>query len=260
MKTTLRTFCGGALLLILVACSENYTPKKYAGLNGKVVSLRDTVYLIRSSFHTLGTVDNISSILTMDFDERGNVIREDEYVVWDSLPFRIKEYSYSGDTLLRRSFRTRVSDSTYVALVYDFVSQDNGIIKTKVSNGVESWEGEVKNSGKYCCHFEKGEFGYSKDEIWADKNDNIIKWKLVNVSDEFKGVTKDSSNVFRLLQTYKYDSNGNKIGCVSVEDEDTIVFTYSYTRYDDHGNWIESKTNKNGSDVFLTKRTIKYAE
>ena len=260
MRTTIVILSGWILLLMLTACSENYTPRKYMGLKGKVTSLRDTVYRFKYSYDTLRTPDKIGHITIIGFDDWGNITSQYEYLGMDSVPFQIEEYLYSGDTLLWSSSRIRQSDGTYAALVYEFVSRNNNTVKYKIDNGSEIWEEQVRTSGKYRCYSGKGEWGYEKKDAWADKNNNITKWKLLSVSDEFKSVTKDSSNTFSVLRMYKYDSYDHVIEEIHIEDGDTTVYTNSYSGYDDRGNWTESKTQVDGRFKILTKRTIKYTE
>lgn len=260
MRTTLIILFGWILFLTLAACSENYIPKKYMGLQGKIISLRDTVYGFKHSFYTLRIPDEVRSIRIINFDDRGNITEQYEYLRMDSIPFEMHEYLYSGDTLLKRCTQTRMSDGTYSTLVFEFVSQNNDVIKYKLNNGYEIWEQQVKTSGKYYCSSSKGEWGYSKEEQWFDKNNNIIKWKLLSVSDAFKSANKDGSNTLSMLHMYKYDSNNNLIEEKYIEDDDTTVFTHSYTRYDEQGNWTERKTEKDSRYESLIRRTITYAE
>lgn len=248
------------ILFSIWSCREDYTHRKYTGLKGNVENIRDTVY----KFAQLGSFildkpGDISKTITFDFDREGNLIKSMEYLSSDSIPYAINEYTYTNNMLSSSYTRTRVHDSTYFTISSEAIPGNNGT-RYKENNGTQTWERQVNTSGKYQCHLSKGEWGYSKEEIWADKNNNIIKHQIQTVSKDLEGITMDGTNSIKWTSITKYDENDFEIENTCIENKETTTYTYTYSRYDDHGNWTERKIQTNGHFTHLVKRSIKYAE
>lgn len=248
------------ILFSIWSCREDYTPRKYTGLNGKIENIRDTVY----EFEQLGPFifdrpGDISKTVTFDFDREGNLIKSMEYLGTDSMPYAINEYMYINNMLSSNYSRTRIGDSTYFTFSSEAIPGYNGT-RYKENNGTQTWERQVNTSGKHQCHVSKGEWGYNKEEIWADKNNNIIKYQSQTVSKDLEGITTDGANSIKRTSITKYDENDFEIENTQIENKDTTIYTYTYSRYDDHGNWTEKKIQINGHFKYIVKRSIKYAE
>lgn len=248
------------ILFSIWSCKEDYTPRKYAGLKGNIESIRDTVYqFAQLGAFILDRPGDISKTVTFDFDREGNLIKSMEYLDTDSIPYVINEYTYINNMLSSSYTRTRVNDSTYLTVSSEAIPGCNGT-RYKENNGTQTWERQVNTSGKYRCHFSKGEWGYTKEKIWADKNNNIIKYQFKTVSNDLEGITEDGGNSIQWTSRLKYDENDFEIENTRIENKDTTTRTYTYSRYDDHGNWTERKVQTNGHFTHIVKRSIKYAE
>lgn len=239
------------ILFSICSCAEDYTPKKYGGLKGKVESIRDTVYEL-GGFYS----GDIRRIVITDFDREGNLIKSKEYLGTDSIPYMIHEYTYINNMLSSSYWGTRNSDGTYTSSEEEAIPGYNGT-RYKGKSETQTWERQVKTSGKYQCSLSKGEWGYSKEEMWTDKNNNDIRHKIYTVSKDLEGVTTDGTSLW--ISLTKYDERGFEVENTCIENNDTTIYTYTYSKYDDHGNWTERKRQVNGRFKYLEKKSIKYA-
>lgn len=248
------------ILFSIGSCREDYTARKYGGLKGNVENIRDTVYeLAQLGSFILDEPGDIRETTIFDFDREGNLIKSMVYLGTDSIPFEINEYTYINNMLSSSYSGTRASDGTYSTFTSEAIPGYNGT-RYKDNNGTQTWERQVNTSGKYQCHLSKGEWGYSKEEIWADKNNNIIRHQIQTVSKELEGVTRDGTNSIKWTSVTKYDENDFEIENTCIENKDTTTSAYMYSRYDDHGNWTERKEQINGHFKYLVRRSIKYAD
>lgn len=238
------------------ACHEkDYSSKKYMGLKGKIASIRDSAYncTLRGFYPGSG---ELSEIQTIDFDTKGNAIRiakcnaDSSYVV-------ITEYVYRDNALFSSNQRVRVGEDSFTN-TSERISIKNDTLKYKESNGTQQWIREVKTTGKYHLERTKGEYGYSKEEAWADNNNNIIKTRYMLVSNELD--FSNGTNTLEKISTTKFDKNGEITETVYIENNDTAVTVYSYHLYDKYGNWTEERSETNRYFKQLKKRTIKYVE
>lgn len=249
------------VLLVASACSEDYTPKKYMGLKGNIESVRDTVYeFSQLGAFVLDAPGDIYRTIAIDFDHHGNITKQIEYQANNPMPFAISEHSYTNDTLVASHSRLHERDSSYHTISSKYIPGKGKTMKYEENNGTQTWIRQVKTSGKYRCHLSEGDWGYTKEEIWADGKNNIIKHRILTESKELAEVTEDGSGIIEQVVITKYDPDGNEIEDTRIENKDTMICTYSYPRYDDHGNWIEMKTQVNSHFKYITKRTITYAK
>lgn len=246
----------GCILFSLLACGkEDYTPKKYMGLNGKVASIRDTLYdCTLQGFHQ-GYRDLIE-VQTTDFDMEGNVVETTTYNA-DSSLVSINNFVYKDNVLFSSNGQMRIGEDNFTS-TSELIAIENGIPRYKESNGTQQWTKEVKTAGKYRLEYSEGEYGYTKEETWADDDNNIIKTKYLLVNNEFKFL--NGTNTLEKASAIKYDKDGNITETIYIENKDTIVTTYSHHQYDKYGNWTEERSESNGYFKKLTKRTIKYVE
>ncbi len=246
----------GCILFSIFACGkENYTPKKYLGLKGKIVNIRDSVYNFPWGYKELG------SVVITDFDTEGNVIKNINYNA-DSSFIDLNEYIYKENILYSKKGQMHAGKDVII-YTSERIATEDGTLKYKESNNDQQWIKEVKTNGKYHMEYSEGEYGHTKEEVWADNNNNIIKDKTVTVSNESK--FPNGTYTYMCVDKLKYDKNGNVTESIRIEDKDTVATVYSYHQYDNYGNWTEGRleineSSKNRPYKKLIKRTITYAE
>lgn len=246
----------GCMLCLLFACAqEDYTPKKYMGLKGKVAGIRDTVYdCTLQGFHVgSGELKRVSAV---DFDAEGNIIKTLEYSA-DSSDVDIKESVYKDHALFSSLRRWQIGRDVFT-YTSERISMENGTLKYKESNGTQHWIREVKTTGKYRLEYSEGDYGYTKEESWADNDNNIVKTKSRTVSNDKK--FPNGTYTFETEEKIKYDKDGNPTESVRIEDKEKTVTVYTCHRYDKYGNCTEVHLEMDGYFKRLVKRTIRYAE
>lgn len=246
----------GCFLFSAFACGEgDYTPKKYRGLKGKVVSIRDSVYdcTLQGSYQLPG---EFTEAETVDFDAEGNVIRIARHNA-DSSFVTVSEFAYKDNVLVSSCGQSLMGGDAFTS-TSERIGVENGILKFKEDNGSEQYIREVKTNGKYCMEYSKYTNGYSKEESWADNNDNIIKTRSLLVSSDMEFM--NGTNTLEEISLMKYDKDGNLTEATHIKDKDTITTVCSHHRYDKYGNWTEERAETNGYFKRLIKRTIKYTD
>lgn len=241
---------------MLFACAqEDYTPKKYMGLKGKVAGIRDTVYDCTLTGFLPGTGELVM-VSAVDFDAEGNIIKMLEYSA-DSSDVDIKESVYKDHALFSSRRRWQIGKDVFT-YTSERISLENGTLKYKESNGTQHWIREVKTTGKYRLEYSEGDYGYTKEEIWANNDNNIVKTKSRTVSNDVE--FSNGTHVWETEEKMKYDKEGNVTESVRREDKNTTVTFFTHHRYDQYGNWTEKRIETAGYFKRLVKRTIQYVE
>ena len=246
--------CSLAYLLFSSCMPEKraYTPQKYGGLKGKITSICDSMYNSTWLFNP----KELISVSIVEFDAEGNWIKSARHNA-DSSVVTINEFVYKDNVLFSTKSWQRTGKDIFTVTT-EFIGMENGTLRYKGSNSSsQEWITEVKTIGNYQLEYTEGDYGYSKDELWADDDNNIIKKKfLVMYKDE---PFANGTHFLEETETIKYDKDGNEIERVSVLDKDTTILVFSYSRYDKYGNWTEQRIEPNDSRERLIKRTINYA-
>lgn len=246
----------GCILFSLWACGEeDYAPKKYMGLKGKVTSIRDTVYDCTLQGFYPGSGELVA-VQTVDFDTEGRVIKTTDCNA-DSSMVVTTESVYKDDALFSTRVRRCIGEDIFT-YTSERISMENGILRYKEDNGTQQWINEVKTTGKYLLEYSEGEYGYTKEESWADNDNNIIKTKYLLVSNEERFA--DGTDTLETVKKMKYDKEGNVTESVDTGKDKTAVTVYTYHRYDKQGNWTEQRAETDGYFKRQVKRTITYAE
>lgn len=252
---SLNVFLGCILFLVFACGKEEYMPKKFMGLKGKVASIRDTVYDCTLGGFYSGSGE-LWEVETIDFDSEGNVVKTHKHNA-DSSVVCWKEFIYKDNVLFSYNERMCVGEDVFNN-TSERIGIENGTIKYKESNGSQQWISEVKTAGKYRLEYSEGEYGHTKNEIWADRDNNVIKTKYLLVSNDV--TFANGTNTLEKVSTMKYDKEGSISETVHIEGKDTSVTVYSYHRYDKNGNWTEQQLETNGYFKQRVKRTIEYRE
>ena len=158
------------MLCTLFACGrEDYTPKKYMGLKGKIAGIRDTVYDCTLLGFDVGSGD-LKRVSAVDFDAEGNIIKTTVYNA-DSSNVDIGESVYKDHALFSSRSRWQIGRDVFT-YTSERISMENGTLKYKESNDTQHWIREVKTTGKYRLEYSEGDYGYTKKESWADNGNN----------------------------------------------------------------------------------------
>lgn len=257
VTTLTLNFCLGCLLLSASACGqEDYTPKKYMGLKGKVASIRDTTYdYTLTGFH-VGSGE-LREISTIDFDAEGNTIKITNHNADSSYVF-VHTYVYKDNILFSGNGQTYVGED-YFPYTRELIGTKNDTLLYKEGNGSQE-EGirKIKTTGKYHLEYSTSKTGTTTEESWADKHNNIIKTRFLLVSNDIEFA--NDTHILEKIHTMKYDKDGNATESIYIEGKDTTTTVLSHHLYDKYDNWTEERAETNGYFKHLVKRTIKYAE
>lgn len=257
VTTLALNFCLGSLLFSASACAqEDYTPKKYMGLKGKVACIRDTTYDYTLTGFNAGS-GKLMEVKAIDFDAEGNAIKIIKHNA-DSSYVAIYSSVYKDNILFSGKGQTHIGEDI-LSYSMELIGTDNDTLLYKESNDSRQ-EGlrKIKTTGKYHLESSTSETGTTTDETWADDHHNIIRTRFLVISNEVE--FSNGTHTLEQINTMKYDKDGNMIENVHIEGNDTTTTTVSHHLYDKHGNWTEERSETNGYYKQLVKRTIKYAE
>lgn len=248
--------CSLAYLLFSSCMPEKqaYAPKKYRGLKGKITSICDSVYdcTLQDFIPATGKLIEVS---IMEFDAEGNTIKTMGYNA-DSTVMSISEFVYKDHVLFSTKSRQHIGEDVFT-VTSERIAASNGTLRYKESNGSQEWIKEVTTTGNYHLEYSEGDYGYTKEELWADDDSNIVKTKYILMDKEHEFV--NGTHTIEKTTTMKYGEDGNVTEIVFVEGKDTMVTVCSHPRYDKYGNWTEERKETNGYFKQLIKRTINYA-
>lgn len=233
---------------------QAYTPKKYRGLKGKITSICDSVYdcTLQGFIPAAG---ELIEVRIVEFDAEGNAIKTMNYNA-DSTVMSISEFVYKDNVLFSNKSRQRIGEDVF-AFTSERIAMNDGTLRYKESNGSQEWIREVTITGDYRREYSEGDYGYTKEELWADDDNNIVKTKYLLMDNNHQFV--NGTHTLEKTSTMKYDEDGNVTEIVFVEGKDTVVTVCSHLRYDNYGNWTEERTEINDYFKQLIKRTINYA-
>lgn len=254
MTPVLSTLLGYFLFSAFVCAKGDYTPQKYMGLKGKVVSIRSSVY----DYSLTGFIGSgeLMETLAFDFDAEGNVVKTTQYNA-DSSYVTIRDFVYKDNLLFSSNGQTRIGEDVIINRS-EYITTEDNTLRYKESNNSEQWIKEVQTVGKYRLEYSSGKYGSTKEESWGDDNNNIIRTKYLLVSNELEFA--NGTNTIEKETIMKYDKDGNVTETVHIEGGDTTVTVHSYQRYDKYGNWTEQRSETGGYFKRLVKQVIKYAE
>lgn len=229
--------------VLLSACSGSKT-QKYLGLKGNIESVKETEYDVIEKFGE-AEPDDITNVTVYNFDEEGNLIKTAMYDKYGEALF-VTENSYKDGEFVQYTTKSHYDELLSTSKV---IEKDGDNCKYEIRRGDDITISEFTKSGKYNCVTEKKDGNIiQKRENWFDGNDNLIEAK----------VTKGEEVIYWTKS--KFDKNNNEIECERLKGGDEGIFTFSYSSFDDIGNWTEKKAKKNGEFVSITKREIKYAK
>lgn len=170
--------CSLAYLLFSSCMPERqaYTPQKYGGLKGKITSICDSVYdyTLQGFIPAAG---ELTEVRIVEFDAEGNAIKTMNYNA-DSTVVSISEFVYKDNALFSNKSRQCIGEDVFT-FTSERIATNDGTLRYKESNGSQEWIREVTTTGNYRREYSEGDYGYTKEELWADDNNNIVKTKYL---------------------------------------------------------------------------------
>lgn len=229
--------------VLLSACSGSKA-QQYLGLKGKIESVKETEYDVIEKFGE-AEPDDITDVTVYNFDKEGNLIKTAMYDKYGDARF-VTENTYKDGEFIQSTTKSQYEELPSISKLIE-KDGDNCKYENRRENDITT--SEFTKSGKYSCSVVKKDGNIiQKQENWFDGNNNIIEAK----------VTRGEDVVFWTKS--KFDKNNYEIECERLNGGDEGVFTFSYSNFDNTGNWTEKKAKKDGEFVSITKREIKYAE
>lgn len=228
--------------VLLSACSGSKT-QKYLGLKGTVESFKDFKYKAINKFGE-AEIGDLGVVEVCKFDVAGHLI---EYSTYDSGGdcVVISKNEYEGDECIKSTFTNKSFNETVIS---SLVEKKGNIRICEIKRGDSVSTGEFSQTDTYfCATYKKADTTQEIQEKWFDKNGNTIEFKI----------TRGGEVVYWAKS--KFDK-GNEVQTKYLKGDDGGVSTYSYSDYDDNGNWTKKVSYLDGEPEYIVKREIKYAK
>lgn len=225
---------------LLTACS-NPKAQQYLGLKGKVESFKDFKYEATNKFGE-AEIGDLGAEEVYKFDTGGHLIK---YSTYDRNGDCVvnSENEYEGDECVKSTF---TNNSTGEIVINKLIEKKGDIRVCEVKRGDSITTAEFNQSKTYsCATYKNAENILETQESWFDKDGNVIEVK----------VTKDGEIIYWTKS--KFD-DGNEVQTEYLKGGESGVSTYSYSDYDDTGNWTKKVSYLNGEPEYIVKREIKY--
>lgn len=158
--------------------------------------------------------------LTYDYNEHGDLIREENYYAPDAEP-TVREYRYEYDEL------------------------GNMIYKTQITASVDSCNYEYTYDGSHITQMVETHWTSSGKDVTTETYDAAGR-KLTHVEESFNN---SDTLLKRIEVSYTRDENGRVLTESRYNPEEDIRFTATYS-YDEHGRVIRRSLDNHGSYFF----------
>ena len=172
--------------------------------------------------------DSILGTYTYTYDQKGNMVEENDYRKSDIPEEMIKRTFDENNILQKEEIIIYLGNDTLTSQNLFYYNKNGDLIKTKKKVENDSIYTEVINK-----YFDNGNLRETKSIPAGNKNPVII--------------------------TQKYNKNGNGIEYSrKTNDGDIIdIWIFNY-KYDSNKNWVEKSIFKNNEPLRIVKRKIKY--
>lgn len=233
--------------LLLSACGELQS-SKYMGLNGHVESVKEFKYEVNENFGDIKTGSLIDCTI-YTFNSDGDKTNESRYDDSGNL-ISGTEYIYENGVNTKKNTHERNIADNYNEEVQYLVETKGDTAIWEVKSVWGKTKKKIFGNKKYSCLVTEGPRTNSKTERWFDKDGNEIELKNTYNGDHIWSWTKSQYKDGDLIQEeYLYP-----------EVMRGLVVTYSYTDYDNKGNWIKRIVKYCEMPSFIEEREIKYTE
>ena len=234
-------------LLCAVACSGNKfndIPEiKYGGLNGKVVSTRDSRYDVEDKFGEI-VPDELEEVVVTVYDSDGHQIKYTSYDSDGDLQYRLTDI-YEKGLLKKEVYEYGWNDSK---TEYVVAERRKNYLKLNQTDANGDSIIEIFYDGLHSCN--KDEDGDVIFESFYDKKGHLTEQKSYNYAGEV---------TYHIKQ--EFDKKGNLVKSIKYYSShgDPEVTTYTYQEFDKKGNWITQYIQDEDGDVTgIVKREITY--
>ncbi len=271
--------------IILFACAgqnkhSNNNDLKKSNLNGEVKSIKEISYTITEKYGDVQKEFMISNNVKT-YNNRGNIIESCDYEM-DGKPTFKYTYKYNeNDKMVEYIFFLMDGtlgfkcnckyDSEGNMIEFDVFNTD-GSLRTKTSQKFDEQGNCIQE-----LEFKTNDSLTTKKDYKYDEQSNLIVMIETRISDGMVDNTKykyDKNSY--CIEENKYNSDGKLVskrtciydikGNITERNDDYAVnpsffrskSNYTYSNYDDKGNWLKKIDIYNGKSKYITEREIEY--
>lgn len=200
--------------------------------------------------------DKLGSIDSTEFNERGN-IEKDEYYnkAIDSLSC-MTIYSYDNNGNLKESDIYNSDGSLDFKNIYNY--DEKGVQKE-----INVYKSDGTIYFKYALKYDDNGKLVERD-VYSESN-LVMKYTFKydnygnDLEDDVYNQDGNGNYYIGMKYNYKYDDNRNKIEYdIYINDKLSNKFNYKYLDFDKKGNWIRAITYRNDKPVSISERIIEY--
>lgn len=233
-----------AFIALVVACSKEKKSTKYMGLNGKIETIKDTIYEADEKFGEAIPGD-ISSVEINTFDNDGNLVKYASYDADGSIKICL-EYVYINGEFTQSTYRNYYNNEKVIHKLIEII---NDKAKYETTRGETTTISETitrksKNKVNHTTSYK--DEAAQEDEIWTDNNGNIVERKITK-GDEIKFWSKS-----------KFNDKNNEIEQINLSNGNKEITTFHYDEYDEKDNWTKKVVFIDGEAESIITREIKY--
>lgn len=227
--------------VILSACSGSQS-KKFMGLKGQIESVKEFKSEAIEKFGEVQPGD-LDEVIIYTFNPDGHLAKYGIYNDDGDCIVRT-ENTYNGDECTRTTFYNSYNDET---TIQNLIEVKGNTQIWEIRQGDKITQSEFVKSDKYNCTTKKDGTATEKQEHWLNDNGDVIEIKITN----------DTEIVYWSKSKFQ---NGNEVQTEYLKGDDGGIATYSYSDYDDMGNWTKKIVYRNGEAEYIIKREIQYSK
>ena len=232
-----------AAVIFLTACGDSQG-RNAVGMKGRVESVKDSTF---SAAQSGAVATKLLHVTVHRFNPDGQEVKYERYE--DGELHIAREYVYDGKMLICESSWDNYGGRRIDTLI-------------EIQGDTQIWESKVKGLGPYwdeTTQYEKDvsdtysrttkpDYGTRIEEEWYDADGNVIESKMTinnKLIDWVKSEFQDGNEIKKEYLKGIFEQS---------------VMTFSYSDYDDKGNWTKEIYYFDGKPKTITKREIKYVD
>lgn len=233
------------------AAINPFVKKPYDGFKGQPDSIAKTIYFYNEDKGEIEPEPYSNSVYRTKFDNKGNVVSKDgssgppkmrkymnEVYTYNEKGDILKQLSYENDQLQSEFILKQAGDSLYLYEQIEYKGYANGRAESSIMNFTKLSDTNFRLEQPY----------FQVDYYYSEKGQ--LKELIVYTENNESGVRTQIGTCL-----VEYDEGGWVVQetLESEEEDEIIVKTIEYTKFDEYGNWLECIVKSTEPKVYTYK-------